>query len=152
MNAVNLVRGAIIFLLLQVLLGALSLLIFEAASPNMAQYLPTGPYPGDTVIPDAVMVYDQTRLIHAPPEAVWPWVLQVGKGRGGWYAPVWFERFLPQNWHSSRTINPSWQQLRPGDRVDDYGVSPDDYFIVSDIQPGKALVYNSDRYGAHFSW
>lgn len=44
---------------------------------------PTGLYPGDEVIPDAVMIYDQTKLIQAPPSEVWPWVQQVGKGRGG---------------------------------------------------------------------
>ena len=49
----------------------------------MPHLLPPEPYPGDNVIPDAVMVYDQTELIRAPPEAVWPWILQVGKGRGG---------------------------------------------------------------------
>ena len=152
MNTVKLLRGAVILLLLPILLSTAFLLLFEARTPSMAQQMPTGPYPGDTVIPDAVMIYDQSRLVRAPPEAVWPWILQVGKGRGGWYAPAWFERFLPQSWHSSRAINPSWQQLKPGDRVDDYGFSPDDYFIVSEIQPQKALIYKSDRYGAHFSW
>lgn len=54
--------------------------------------------------------------------------------------------------HASRSINPQWQLLRPGDRVDDYGFSADDYFIVEDVQPQKALVYKSERYGALFSW
>ena len=70
----------------------------------------------------------------------------------GRYTPASWERFLPRSWHARRTLNPEWQQLKPGDRVDDYGFSPDDYFIVSEIQAGKALIYKSDRYGAHFSW
>ena len=45
--------------------------------------LPSGPYPGDNVIPDAVMVYDQTRVVNAQPSDIWPWIMQVGKGRGG---------------------------------------------------------------------
>lgn len=44
---------------------------------------PAGPYAGDDVIPDAVMVYDQTKLINASPGDVWPWVQQVGKGVSG---------------------------------------------------------------------
>ena len=59
---------------------------------------------------------------------------------------------MPRSFHASRTINPAWQKLQPGDRVDDYGFSADDYFIVSEIQPEKTLVYKSDRYGASFSW
>lgn len=114
--------------------------------------LPTGPYPGDNVASDAVMIYDQSRLVHAPPADVWPWVLQVGKGRGGWYTPASWEKFLPQSWHATRAVNPIWQNLKPGDRVDDYGFSADDYFIVSEVQPERALVYKSDRYGAFFSW
>ena len=36
--------------------------------------------------------------------------------------------------------------------MDDYGFSADDYFIVSEVQPERALVYRTDRYGALFSW
>ena len=42
---------------------------------------------GDDIIPDANMVFDRGRDIAAPPEAVWPWLLQLGKRRAGWYAP-----------------------------------------------------------------
>ena len=56
---------------------------YAASFTDMSRLLPPGPYPGDSVIPDAVMIYDQTRYIDAPLEAVWPWVMQVGKGRGG---------------------------------------------------------------------
>ncbi len=127
-------------------------LFYFATSQSDMPALPTGPYPGDNVASDAVMIYDQSRLVHAPPADVWPWVLQVGKGRGGWYTPASWEKFLPQSWHATRAVNPIWQNLKPGDRVDDYGFSADDYFIVSEVQPERALVYKSDRYGAFFSW
>ncbi len=57
--------------------------LYFASAEAMPAELPPGPYPGDNVIPDAVMVYDQTQLINARPVDVWPWILQVGKGRGG---------------------------------------------------------------------
>ena len=70
----------------------------------------------------------------------------------GWYTTAAFEYILPQSWRSSRKINPKWQQLKPGDRVDDYGFSAEDYFIVSEVHPERALVYHRERYGAFFSW
>ena len=50
--------------------GLIALLVF--VSPSIPG-LPPGPYPGDTIIPDAVMIYDNTRLINAAPSDVWPW-------------------------------------------------------------------------------
>ncbi len=151
MKAVRMAKYSILFALLPVLFSAVFLFAYTAMRPTMSK-LPPGPYPGDDVIEDAVMVYDHTRFINASPDSVWPWVLQVGKGRGGWYTPSSWERLLPRSCLSSKTINPQWQTLRVGDRVDDYGFGPDDCFIVAAIQPNRALVYKSDRYGAHFSW
>lgn len=54
--------------------------------------------------------------------------------------------------HASRSVHSKWQNLKPGDRVDDYGFSADDYFIVEDLHAEKYLVYKSERYGALFSW
>lgn len=122
------------------------------AMPALPPPGPAGLYPGDDVIPDAVMIYDQTKLIKAPPSAVWPWVQQVGKGRGGWYTTQSWERFLPLSMHASRSIKPEWQQLKQGDKIDDYGFSADDYFIVEEVQSEQALVLKSERYGALFSW
>lgn len=65
-----------------ILLTAALILRFSFTAPAMPE-LPAGPYPGDNVISDAVMVYDQTRHVNALPSDVWPWILQVGKGRGG---------------------------------------------------------------------
>jgi hypothetical protein len=59
---------------------------------------------------------------------------------------------MPQSWRASRTVNPAWQQLKPGSRVDDYGFSVDDYFDVVAIEPEKHLIYRSDRYGTTFTW
>ncbi|KAK3647262.1 hypothetical protein LTR56_008093 [Elasticomyces elasticus] len=116
------------------------------------QHLSSPPYPGDEILPSAVMVYDQTRIISATPADIWPWIVQLGKGRGGWYCPASWEKWMPVSWRASRTINPTWQDLKPGDRVDDYGLSVEDYFDVVAIEPRKYLMYKSDRYGASFTW
>lgn len=110
-------------------------------------------YPGDSIIPDAVMVYDQYRRIRAPARDVWPWVVQLGKARGGWYLTRFWERLLPTSWRASRRINPDWQRLQIGDRVLDYGFDKEqDVFDVALIEEPRALVYRSDRYGTTFTW
>lgn len=110
------------------------------------------PYPGDDIIRDAVMIYDRTRTIQAPASSIFPWIVQLGKGRGGWYLTSFWERLLPSSWVPSRRVQQQWQTLAVGDRVADYGTSDDDYFDVVLIEPPTALVYKSERYGTVFTW
>jgi hypothetical protein len=58
--------------------------------------------------------------IDAPPEVVWPWLVQMGSGRAGFYTHEWVERLLFITYadgHSSTRLHPEWQELRVGDRV-----------------------------------
>ncbi len=110
----------------------------------------TDPFPGDVLLPDSAMVYDRTRAIAAPPEAVWPWIVQLGKHRAGWYLPRSFERWLPRRWYASTTIEPQWQHLAVGDRVDDYGRN--EHFDVASIDPPRAPMDRSERHGTSFTW
>jgi hypothetical protein len=58
--------------------------------------------------------------VDAPPEAVWPWIVQMGSGRAGFYTHEWIERLLFITYadgHSSTRIHPEWQELKVGDRV-----------------------------------
>ena len=58
--------------------------------------------------------------IDAPPEEVWPWLVQMGSGRAGFYTHEWVERLLFITYadgHSSTRIHPEWQELHVGDRV-----------------------------------
>lgn len=109
-------------------------------------------YPGDDVIPDAAMVYDRRCVIEAPAEAIWPWLVQLGKGRGGWYLTKRWEWFFPKNWHASRTGNPPWQNLKLGDRVEDYGFGKEEFFDVVSISSPASLVYKSERLGTVSTW
>ena len=72
MKAVQIVRLFIVALLLPIFLSTALIFLLSLTSPTMPQ-LPDGPCPGDTVIPDAVMVYDQSRLVNAEPADIWPW-------------------------------------------------------------------------------
>ena len=58
--------------------------------------------------------------IDAPPEAVWPWLVQMGSGRAGFYTHEWVERLLLITYadgHSSTRIHPEWLALAVGDQV-----------------------------------
>ena len=58
--------------------------------------------------------------INAPREDVWPWLVQMGSGRAGFYTHEWLERLLFITYadgHSSTRIHPEWLELRVGDRV-----------------------------------
>ena len=71
---------------------------------------------------DAVL-YERrrSRVIDAPPEAVWPWLVQMGFDRGGWYAIDVLEKAFgvgrfATGW-SARRVEPSLQGLAVGDRM-----------------------------------
>jgi hypothetical protein len=134
------------------LAAAIPMGIFLSSS-SQKYHLSSGPYPGDDLIQNPVMVYDQTRLIKATKAEIWPWLVQLGKGRGGWYCPSSWEKLMPSSWRATRQIEPQWQSLAIGDRVADYGLDEkEDYFDVVKLESEHALVYRSDRYGASFSW
>ena len=53
------------------------------------------PLPGDGLVEDAQIVATHAVTLAAPPEEVWPWLLQVGWHRAGWYTARWVDRLLP---------------------------------------------------------
>ncbi len=113
---------------------------------------PPDQLPGDDIVLGAFMVFDRRRVIAAPPHAVWPWLVQLGKRRAGWYAPRGVERWLvPPRRRAARALDPRWQSLAVGDRVPDYG-GRDEFLEVVLIDAPHALVYRSARRGARFSW
>ncbi|MGH2892374.1 MAG: hypothetical protein ACRDPM_03775 [Solirubrobacteraceae bacterium] len=109
------------------------------------------PVLGDDLIPDADMVFDRIAVIKAGSAEIWPWLMQLGKRRAGWYLPGRVERFLPPQRRAARRVDPRWQALRVGERIPDYG-GRDEYLEVARIDPGRALVYRAERRGARFTW
>lgn len=112
--------------------------------------------PGDDLVPGARVVIDRATTLPAPPAAVWPWLVQLGKRRGGWYLPAWLETAVPPARRGLRRIEPRWQGLAPGDVVPDWG-GADATFDVVTVDPPHALVYRStrprrDREPLEFSW
>lgn len=99
--------------------------------------------PGDELIPEAEMVLDRRASLAAPPETVWPWVVQLGKGRAGWYLSRRLERLTPRRNRASRAIDPAYQHLSVGDRISDF--DGNGWFEARVVDPPHALVWWSER-------
>jgi hypothetical protein len=112
--------------------------------------------PGDDLVPDPQIQTTRAITVHAPVDAVWPWVAQVGYHRGGWYTNARLDKLL---WRidnpSADRILPQFQELQVGDIVPD-GPMGTARFIVAAITPGRLLALH-DPDGTHiphtdFSW
>jgi hypothetical protein len=95
--------------------------------------------PGDQLVPDPVLVSTRGITIDAPPEAVWPWLAQIGQGRGGLYSYDALENIVGLDIHSLDTLLAEDQQLRPGDLVR-LGKPGSPCFSVVSLDPNRSLV------------
>jgi hypothetical protein len=100
--------------------------------------------PGDDIVPWPKAVTDHAITIGAPPAAVWPWLVQMGWHRGGWYTARWVDRLLfPANWPSASRIVPELQDVRLGDFIPDGAPETRCGLIVEGLLPERALVLHS---------
>jgi hypothetical protein len=93
--------------------------------------------PGDEVVADGVTAETRGITIHAPPAAVWPWLVQMGYGRGGWYS---YDQ-IDMRGASADRIVPELQSLSVGDSMPTH---PAGGFLVKAIEPERALVLFTD--------
>ncbi|MDR6863499.1 hypothetical protein [Phycicoccus sp. 3266] len=109
------------------------------------------PLPGDELVPDAAVVMDRGFTLPAPPADVWPWFVQLGRRRGGWYLPGWLERVVPPRRRALRHLDPALLGLAVGDVIPDWG-GHDATFTVAELAPGSHLVHTSRRGAVRLSW
>jgi hypothetical protein len=72
---------------------------------------------GDELMPNAGIVSTRAVEIEAPPSAIWPWLVQMGPGRGGAYTYDWIERRLGIDIRDVDRIVPELQDLAVGDEL-----------------------------------
>ena len=87
--------------------------------------------------------------IHAPVERVWPWLVQIGQDRAGFYSYDFLERLFLTGIHNGEEIVPEWQTLAKGDtvRLGSKQVYGDIALLrVLDLEPNHYLVL--ERWGA----
>lgn len=93
--------------------------------------------PGDELL--AAPVASETRgiTIEAPAAAIWPWIVQMGYGRGGWYS----YDGLDMKGRSATTIVPEWQSITAGGTMP---TDPNGGFEIAQVEPDHALVLYLD--------
>ena len=102
--------------------------------------------PGDELMEHPDVVSTRVIAIDAPPSAVWPWLMQMGPGRGGAYTYDWIENLFGLGMHSADRVHPEWQHVEVGDTP---SVKPGkeagpDAMRIRVLEPEAALVSSSD--------
>lgn len=109
--------------------------------------------PGDDLVPEALFSTTRGITIQAQPKHIWPWLVQMGQGRGGLYSYDFLENLMGLNIHSANTILPEYENLKAGDVIplepagSGYTVQevvPEEYLLLytagsDDTEMGKAL-------------
>jgi hypothetical protein len=93
--------------------------------------------PGDELVPEVGYEHTRAVTIRAPAEAVWPWLVQIGQDRGGFYSYEWLENLAGCDIHNADRIHPEWQDVTAGDPlaiVRGWGTR------LAEVMPGRALV------------
>jgi hypothetical protein len=92
---------------------------------------------GDELIAAPDLTATRAITIHAPADLIWPWIAQLGQGRGGFYTYDWLENLLGLDMHSADHVVTEWQQIQAGDQV---RLAADVGLTVTTAEPGRALV------------
>ncbi|MCU1378181.1 MAG: hypothetical protein JWN29_1164 [Acidimicrobiales bacterium] len=93
--------------------------------------------PGDELMPRADRSTTRAVTIAAPPKEVWPWLVQMGQGRGGLYSYDVLENLIGCDIHSADQIVGEWQHVTVGDS---FRLHPDIALHVVVVEPDHALV------------
>lgn len=107
----------------------------------------SAPMPGDELLADPGTVMTRSTTVGGTPEDVWPWLVQMGVGRGGFYGYAWLENMGPaglvDDIRNADRIHPEWQDLRVGDHV--YPMPGVPSWSVVRLVPGRLLVIADDN-------
>ena len=117
--------------------------------------------PGDELVASPLLEATQAITVNAPPDRIWPWLIQMGQGRAGFYSDSrWWDaavdfyyRLLSrEQGHSpvgyvldAENIVPAWQALQVGDTILD-GPPGTAYYVVRHIEPNRSLVLFTDTH------
>jgi hypothetical protein len=99
--------------------------------------------PGDELVAAPAVQSTRAVTIEAPPEAVWPWLAQIGQDRAGFYSYDWLENLAGCEMRNADEIHPEWQVRQPGETV---WLHPLNGLPVARFEPGRVLAL--ERWGA----
>ena len=93
--------------------------------------------PGDEIVTHPVFNATRAVTVNARPEDIWPWLVQIGFGRAGWYS---YDLLDNLGRHSSEEILPEYQALKPGDLIP-LGPGAESGLFVKEIRPNESMVW-----------
>jgi hypothetical protein len=92
---------------------------------------------GDDIITNPDLRATRAITVHAVADQVWPWIAQLGQGRGGFYSYDGLENLVGCDIHSADRVVPEWQDIKVGDQVK---LHPEVGLAVTAVEQGRALV------------
>jgi len=95
------------------------------------------PLPGDNLITHADLAATRAITIRASSSEVWPWIAQLGQGRGGFYSYDFLENLVGCEIHSADRIVPEWQDIGVGGEV---RFAPEVGLTVASLEQGRSVV------------
>ena len=95
--------------------------------------------PGDDLVPDPAEQNTRAIEIDAEPSSVWPWIIQIGADRGGFYSYEWLENLFGLGIHNSDVVVNQWQHRTVGDLVFADAKGSGGWYVM-EVRPGEALV------------
>jgi hypothetical protein len=123
--------------------GRVPCLTWGATADEVARSLP-----GDDLVVEADIVATRAITIDAPAAAVWPWLVQLGPGRGGAYTYDWIENLMGLDMHSADEVLLQFQDLALDDRLSLSDKGP--HMRVVALEPERTLVFASED--GHWVW
>ena len=93
--------------------------------------------PGDELVAAADLTATRAVTVRASADGVWPWIAQIGQGRGGFYSYDFLENLVGCDIHSAERVVPEWQSIDVGDAVH---LTSEVGLVVAVVEPGRALV------------
>lgn len=96
-----------------------------------------GSLPGDELIAFADFTATRAITIRASSDRIWPWIAQLGQGRGGFYSYDVLENLVGCDIHSADRVVPEWQDIGVGDEV---RLAPQVGLSVASLEPRRSLV------------
>jgi len=76
-----------------------------------------GPLAVDELVAPGARTTTRAITVRAPIQEVWPWLVQIGQDRAGFYSYTWLENLVGAGMHNARSVHPEWQDRFAGDSV-----------------------------------
>jgi hypothetical protein len=123
-------------------IGAAAAAYIRLARPRQLRWGATdqesdGSLPGDDLIANPDLTATRAITVHTSADQVWPWIAQLGQGRGGFYSYDVLENLVGCDIHSADQIVPQWQAITVGGQVK---LHPEVGLGVAVVELGRALV------------